>query len=222
MWLEAPGRGNRAGREGSFERLANCLPMDETVDVRTIIVRYWRAYGGWHAVLRSPFIWLAALLLIPTFHFWARGRWWEVVIACMPNILGFSLGAMAILLGLGDERFLSGISGSREGHASPYLRLAAMSLHVVLMQSLALLLAILARSLDFRPVGNLVEVASALGPARPVVDAVCFFFFLYTLCSLMATGIAFFNVAYWLDWSHSAARAGGDDQPEPAKQDRPT
>src|SRR5689334_11556352 len=92
-------------------------------DLRTLVNRYWSAYGRFRAFLFSPYLHLSVGILFVTYGVWTRDSWWSFVISIVPNMLGFSLGALAIILGFGNDRFLTTISGQRPGEPgeSPYV-----------------------------------------------------------------------------------------------------
>ena len=72
---------------------------------------YWRGYGGIIALLSSLYVWLSLVITLiiainncDQQNLW---EWYENVINIIPSILGFALGGYAILVGFGDEKFLS-------------------------------------------------------------------------------------------------------------------
>lgn len=93
--------------------------------VLNIFGTYWRAYGGWIALLKSPYFHAALVLLALTFHTWTAEDWWEDVTSVLPNLLGFTLGGFAIFIGFGDERFralLAEPEEDKQGEVRPTMR----------------------------------------------------------------------------------------------------
>lgn len=170
--------------------------------LRATLSLYWRAYGGWKAVVGSPFCWLSIALMALTCRFWLYQEWWDQVLSVMPNMLGFTLGGFAVFLGFGDEKFKNIISGQDPDHPaapSPYMEISATFLHFVLVQLIALLLAVGAKATDFTLPGHWAELSRWLAQYRFIANALGYWFFLYGLCIVAATAIAIFRVAFWYD-----------------------
>jgi hypothetical protein len=69
--------------------------------------------------------------------------WYEKAIGILPNLLGFSLGGYAVLLAFGDKKFLDAIRGESLGeNTSPYMSVSASLAYFVLVQILALVVAV--------------------------------------------------------------------------------
>lgn len=177
-----------------------------------IVGQYWLSYGGWPAFWRSPFFWLSVGLLLLTSHFWVSEKWWEQVISVMPSMLGFTLGGFAVFLGFGDEKFKAIISGQEPedgGKPSPYMEVSATFFHFVIVQLAALLLAIVASSLNFTLDIQCEAIAKALTVFRFIGGMVGYWVYLYGLCITAAAALAIFRVAFWYDTYQTRNR---DDQ----------
>lgn len=108
---------------------------------------YWRAYGGFDALVTSWYFWLSVFLTGLLVRAWSavdiEGRliWPDYALSIGPSFISFSLGAMAILLAFSNDRFLNLIQ--EDGADDSYfLQTAASLFHFILMQSLSVLLAI--------------------------------------------------------------------------------
>ncbi|HLA33642.1 MAG TPA: hypothetical protein VJ001_02110 [Rhodocyclaceae bacterium] len=171
--------------------------------LRAILALYWRAYGGWSALLGSAFFWLSIALLVVTSPYWLKpsNAWWSQTLSVMPNLLGFTLGGFAVFLAFGDDQFKKLISGSvpQEDGPSPYLEVSATFLHFVLIQVAALIAAIIGNATTFTLPGCLAVVSSFLASIRVVGDLFGYWLFLYGISSAAAAAIAIFRVAYWYD-----------------------
>jgi len=73
--------------------------------VNQLLGRYWVVYGGWPALIWSPYFHLSLVLLVITASQWINPLWWDSVLSIVPNLLGFTLGGFAIFLSFGDDRF---------------------------------------------------------------------------------------------------------------------
>jgi hypothetical protein len=185
--------------------------------LRGIIAIYWRAYGGWRDVVSSPFLWLSAGLTLLTYRLWLHGEWWTYPLSVMPSLLGFTLGGFAIFLGFGDERFKAIIAGEEQDATgasngpSPYMKVCSAFLHFVLVQVVALLVALVGAATNFSGTGILTCVTNTLRPIRWVGDMVGYWIFVYGLCLAAAAAIAVFRVAYWFDHYRTLTNQQGDD-----------
>ncbi|MBS1186692.1 MAG: hypothetical protein H6R04_710 [Burkholderiaceae bacterium] len=161
------------------------------------IKRYWGAYGGRSAVLRSPYFHAAVLLLLVTWNSWSQPKWWEQVISVMPNLLGFTLGGFAIFIGFGDEKFRAILAEPDEDKNKPtiYVSLCAAFVHFILIQLAALIYAIIVGSLHFYvPWPTFVE--KLIPYLNLLSGSVGFCLFLYALTSLAAVTMHVFRIAH--------------------------
>lgn len=159
-----------------------------------IFKAYWAAYGGSAALLRSPYLHLALLLLALTTPFWMQPHWWEQCLAVLPNLLGFTLGGFAIFIGFGDEKFRAILAADDGAPVNAYVALCATFVHFIVVQSMALLAAVLAKAWWFYA-----PWMDGLRPALPLLNslgaAVGYGLFLYALCSVLAATMHIFRIA---------------------------
>jgi hypothetical protein len=112
----------------------------ELSGVREEISGYRQGYGGLSAFLRSPVLWCAVILAFLLTPLWDDRTWPQVTFDIVPGLLGFSLGAMAIVLAFPSRTILRIISeGGRPD--SYYMELASKFLHFIFAQVVSLLLA---------------------------------------------------------------------------------
>lgn len=152
---------------------------------------YWKLYGGWSALYRSPYLHVAVLFSLLSIPLWkpnpdsTLAAWYDTAIAVLPNLLGFTLGGFAILLAFGNEKFLSKISGEdKDGSPSPYLNLCGSFAHFIIIQVVALFFAFFAQAWSMNS-----WYMSIFGLA---------FFYYAILTSVMAT-FAILNMSKWFD-----------------------
>jgi hypothetical protein len=177
--------------------------------VREIFSRYWRAYGGWRALRRSPYLHLALLLLLATYATWSQKEWWDQVISIMPNLLGFTLGGFAMFLGFGDEKFRALLAEPDEdmpGDPSLYVSLCSTFVHFILIQLCAIVCALLAKSWWFEfawPgfIKQILPVFNWLG------GALGYGLFLYAVTSVLAATMHVFRIATWYEKHQTAVAA---------------
>lgn len=172
--------------------------------VRGIFTRYWKAYGGWKAVLTSPYLHGSVVVTAVFGHLWYDTAWWTDAIASLPTMIGFAIGAYAIVLGFGDERFRAILTQRRGGKTSPYVTISASLAHFIVVQLLALFSAFFAKSLDFYMCDNhvlSVILLPLLGDCdvihkwiAPVGDFLGFALFVYAIATALATAMAIFRL----------------------------
>ena len=117
--------------------------MPEELKEEIRLSRIIKRYGGWRAVLSSWFFRIALLLLLPTYSLWSKPNWWDTVMAVIPNLLGFTIGAFALTLAFGDERFKNLLANSADDESGSTIHeMSATFFIFIAVQSIALLSAI--------------------------------------------------------------------------------
>lgn len=168
---------------------------------------YWNMYGGFNALLTSPYVHISLLITILLYRQWISPNWWDVVLDITPSILGFALGGYAILISFGDLKFHELISGSKDGNRSPYLGTSSNFVHFILVQIIALLTAVILKTFYSPPIKLLIVLFDYLNlPLMEIMNwirltlwAGSFFLFVYSLLTALAATLQIFNVSRWLD-----------------------
>jgi hypothetical protein len=94
------------------------------------------------------------------------GRWWDTPVAVLPSLIGFTLGGYAILLAFGDEEFKSVFAGATtKNKDSPYVIVSATFMHFIVVQVIALLIALAAE-----PISVSLECKGVLAGSRFLED----------------------------------------------------
>ncbi|WP_257294581.1 hypothetical protein [Endozoicomonas sp. YOMI1] len=178
-------------------------------DLFTLLSSYWGIYGGFRAVLLSPFFHLSLLITCFMGPLWLKARWIDLATDVIPNMLGFALGGYAILVVFGDERFIQIISGSPSSKkASPFMGINAAFLHFILIQLLALMAALVISNnpVSLIPVEwkicvykQLPELKSALPYIKNSVHFIGSLLYVYAITLGLAAALAIFRVSRWFD-----------------------
>lgn len=162
----------------------------------SILHRYWRAYGGLAALVRSGYLHAAVLLTVLTWHTWGGPHWWDTVISVLPNLLGFTLGGFAIFIGFGDDSFRRSLAAPEDDPATPsvYFEMCATFVHFILVQVIGLVLALVAKGLWFHaewmaPLHALLPTLNAIGGAAG------YLVFLYAITSIVAVTLHVLRIA---------------------------
>lgn len=169
--------------------------------LREIAGRYWSAYGGTNALVRSPYLHLAFLVLLISSHYWTRSSWWEQPLAIIPNLLGFSLGGLAMLLSFGNAEFQKFISEKDEdSQVAPtaFIEVSASFVHFMLLQLAALLVATIFNALNFylpwpevlRPLVNMGTI---------LLSGAGYLLFIYSITAMIAAVFAVFRMTSWFE-----------------------
>lgn len=169
--------------------------------VAEIYRKYWHAYGGRKELLRSPYLYGAMAFLVLTVPFWTASEWWEQVISVIPSLLGFTLGGFAMFLGFGDEKFRALLAEPDDDDPdapSLFVGLCATFVHFIVVQCLALGVAVLAKAWWFyfpwpAPFDTAIRYLSLLG------SALGYGLFLYAIASMLAATMYVFRVATWYE-----------------------
>ena len=154
--------------------------------------RYWRIYGGWRALITSPYLILAVALTGVCYPFWSKSGTAsaDLAVSVIPSIMAFSLGGMAIILAFSDGRFLNVIR--QDGNdKSLFMTVIANFFHFLTVQTLAL-------------VSAMVVLAF---PLYKEPSGIAFFFLAYSITTGLASAAALFNV------SRIYNVVGDDDEP---------
>jgi hypothetical protein len=105
---------------------------------------YWHLYGGWRAVLTSPYLHFALLITAicsPVWYDNTKGAaiWANAAVNILPNMMGFSIAGMAIFLAFSNESTMKAVTEEGEPE-SFFVATVANFFHFILIQTIALLL----------------------------------------------------------------------------------
>lgn len=107
------------------------------------LLRYWADYGGWKGFYSSPLLHLSIIISTSSYSVWTQPNWIDVPLSLLPNLLGFSLGAYALIFSLADERLLSALNAPTTDGSPTRLRMVnATFLHFILIQTAAIIFAL--------------------------------------------------------------------------------
>ncbi|KPZ65670.1 hypothetical protein AN392_01218 [Pseudoalteromonas sp. P1-16-1b] len=174
-----------------------------------IIARYWRAYGGFTALLTSPYFYASIIITGILFPAWSKFGWWDDVLSIMPNLLGFSLGGFALWMSIGSEKFRDFLAEQDKpcgeciecknafgqcfnNKPSAFTMINAIFLHFILLQVLAILLAMICKTyVDYF---DLITMHNKSKLALAIFYCASYFVFIYALVSTVTLSIGLFRV----------------------------
>jgi hypothetical protein len=185
------------------------LPKEYT-GIFDILASYLAFYGGVAAIIRSPYLHLSGVLLVPTIGIWSVPGWWDLPISILPNLISFTLAGYALFMGFGDEKFRQLMAGEKKGDA-PMLEISATFTHFIIIQVIAVTFAILAKARPLSSILNVFGVHSLNTGAAHIIRTtvvtgfwmIAFCIFLYSMCCIVATTLSVFRVTRWFNQHHS-------------------
>lgn len=161
--------------------------------------KYWVLYGGFRALFGSLYFFLALMVTAINYFAWSRPGWWDVVISTIPTLLGFTLAGLAVFLSM-DSGFSKVIAGGGDSKkASPFVSLVNSFVHFIVVQVLALLYAISAKSLYVTVDGLPQFFYEALPVLNKVAGLVGFLIYIYAIFLLVSATFAIFRSSLWYD-----------------------
>lgn len=143
---------------------------------------YWSLYGGIDEVLRSPYLYISVFMTVICIPMWTSSAneqiWVQIAIDIIPSLLGFSMSAMAIMLAFSYSRFFQVITQNGK-EDSYFMKSIANFFHYILVQTFALVVALISRSY----------------PDFYVVSAIGFFVMIYGILVALAVAAQLLNTA---------------------------
>ncbi|MDB5688092.1 MAG: putative rane protein [Rhizorhabdus sp.] len=111
------------------------------------ISRYWQDYGGWRDFCSSPLFHFSIICATVSYSVWMKPEWNDLPLSLLPNLLGFSLGAYALIFSLADERLLAALNvPTTDGSPTKLRMINATFLHFILVQTIAIIFALMNKS----------------------------------------------------------------------------
>lgn len=161
---------------------------------------YWRLYGGWAALLSSPYLHVSILVTLLSFNAWTQPEWWSLAIGISPTIIGFSLAGLAVFFGMGEGGFQNIIAyRADDEETSPFIDIVVALVHFIVWQLLSLIFAITAKSLNFVWVDAPSWFKAALPFITPVGWGIGYVLFVYSILLVLATTFSLLRAARWFE-----------------------
>jgi hypothetical protein len=177
--------------------------FDQYKGVASIFKRYWSAYGGWKALICSPYLHLAIVLMALSSIFKGdKVYWFTTPLAVLPNMLAITFCCLAIFVAFGGQKFtalLSSPTKQNSGKLSNYYKSASTAfIHFIIIQTIGLILASVASTFT--------QLSSCVSTIWMVIG---YFFFYYALTSVLAVT---FEVYRTISLYAQYCRQENDDQ----------
>lgn len=107
---------------------------------------YWSVFGGAWSLLRSTYFWLSVVLTLISKPLWENSpnqapKWAAIATSIIPNLLGFALGGMAIMLSFSSGQFLQAIrqSGKEDSY---FMKMIASFFHFTVILTTSLIISL--------------------------------------------------------------------------------
>jgi hypothetical protein len=107
---------------------------------------YWNNYGGFNAIWASPYFKISLLLSAIINTFGSYDKWFDLPLSILPNLLGFSIGAYAVVLVLGNGDFWKFIAEYSKDNL--FMNINSSFIHFIFVQVTAILFALLSKGLS--------------------------------------------------------------------------
>jgi len=167
--------------------------------VRSIWSKYWAAYGGCTALFSSTYFYVALALTVINFGAWFHSGWWDVVIASVPTILGFTLAGLAVFLGM-DSGFSKMLAGTGKAKVSPFMALVSAFVHFILTQAVAVIFALTVKSAFFQVDGMPEIYYDVVFVLNRIVWFVGYFIYMYSMVQIFSAVFAIFRATRWYEF----------------------
>jgi hypothetical protein len=157
---------------------------------------YWRAYGGTKALLASPFPYLAGASTALSYPFWIKDGWWTVVTTVLPCILGFTIAAFTLVLGLGGSVFRRQLHRKNSRTGVPlYLKISAIFAHQIIAQTTAVLCALVLSAVWMFPAPTDPDLIKLNLYAMRIGWGFGYFLFMYSIFLVFAGAMNIYTLA---------------------------
>lgn len=171
--------------------------------IYSALSQYWATYGAFRELCMSPFAHVALVVTLICFPIWWAGQWWATSLTVVPSVLGFSIAAFALLLGVGDDRFKQLLGRDKKnGKSSTLKNTSAGFMHFIVVQVLAIIFALVGSAqpimklLSFFPsFDHASSFAYFLGGLSKTFRFVGFFLLAYSLLTALAATLNIFTLA---------------------------
>ncbi|MDH4539775.1 hypothetical protein [Sulfitobacter faviae] len=114
---------------------------------------YWKAYGGFWALVKSPFFLVSLILTAVLIGIWlpiddsGERMWAALALSVLPSLISFSLGALAIMFSMTSGTFLRILHQDGDNN-SLFMKTVATFFHFMLVQIIALILVLALEAYD--------------------------------------------------------------------------
>jgi hypothetical protein len=163
--------------------------------------KYFVIYGGFNAMATSAYFWGAAVLTALCYKYFANPDWWGLVLNVVPGLVGFSIAGVAIFVSLGSDKLRASVAGKEPGseELSPFIDFMAMFTHFIVVQLLALVVAVTSKALYESPIDQSSPLVLLVEPVRHPFWFVGGFLFMYATLLCVALALEIFRLAEMID-----------------------
>lgn len=170
------------------------------------IRRYFRAYGGWSAIFRSPLFLVAVGVAALGYGNWvSSNKWAEVSQSLIPNLLGFSLGTYAILFSLMTGRLKRALKAEKNDRGVSFLdEINATFFHFILVQVSALIWAFLYQGTALHDFAHAIQpdwpcATDMLVVLKALGGAIGYVLLIYSITLIVGAALAVYRLALIVD-----------------------
>ena len=162
----------------------NSFVRDVRINLKSPVLgflKYWNYFGGGRALLGSIYLWVAIGISLFLNYYAKDLLWVKPTLAILPNLLGFTVAAYAILVAFGDEEFKKIIvTYPKRTQHSFFMTVNGTFCHFIITQSTTLVYAVVFEGLGLQ------------GTAYKIIGMVLL---LYSLLFAVAVALAMLTIA---------------------------
>jgi len=173
----------------------------------------WNFYGGSKSVKESVYFRIAFIITLITFPLWLKPGWWDIVLGVLPNLLGFSLAGMAMLLAFGNIDFQKWIK--KKGDQA-FIEMSASYSIFIIAQVLAIIVSLIFKAF-YSPVLDCIpsSVTEFLTEYARFIWGIGWLLFCYALMQLLAALEWIFSLTLIYDKYLKKTEEGSDKDSTP-------
>ncbi len=106
-------------------------------------ISLYKAYGGLSGLLKSPYLWWAAILASVSVNMACTGTWADLGTVILPALIGFSIASYAIMFSMIDGKMREALSISSDDNPAPMTQIFAVVTWAVCIQTISLIASVI-------------------------------------------------------------------------------
>lgn len=104
------------------------------------LLRYFRAFGGWRAILFSPIFNASIIVSLISYEAVVKYQWVQSVQSILPNLLGFSLGTYSVVFGIITPKLKTALKEVKNNDGITYFdEIGSTFFHYIFIQSITII-----------------------------------------------------------------------------------
>ncbi|WP_288396517.1 hypothetical protein [uncultured Acinetobacter sp.] len=166
---------------------------------------YWKIYGGFKAIIKSDYFWIAVFFTLISYSTWLTPDWQSKFLGVIPSLLGFSLAGYAVWLTMGDQNLKKILSKKIiNNNQSLFMIINASFIHFIVMQIFAFIGIIFLETNSIKMfINNNIITCKILEKVflfiEQTFNCIIFFLNIYSILVMFAAIFGLFSIAKAMD-----------------------